>query len=498
MKLRGAIGVVGALGLIALLGAHTTATNALTPLRVAAPTKAPVSEVGLLDAVAFRTAQRGWVGGAHAILATGDGGRSWTQQYAGAETIRRLSFVSDTTGWALGVNTLLRTTTGGQTWTPAGEPPQPLQQIDFLSPTLGWGLAGANAVQPLALYRTEDGVRSWQRQGAPFAASSVCFADAGRGWLANAYTGASSRAAVAATTNGGATWTATAPLPGSTQAGGFATQTLACTPTSSSVWDLVNYGGYAGGEGYALYHSADGGVHWRAVVANMAASSTGAAAGPGTTPGSLAVVTPTTAFLSGSCDACGADGTTTVGGTTDGGQTWHNYLVPGLSAGQTALSFPTPQDGWLVAQQVTSLTPFQQRSVVLSSTNGGQTWQQRYPTSGPTISGVRVTFTLSLYGTIPSNEEFGLQGPLMSSGQRGEIPFCTTIAANVGPDHPVCRGAGTVYRRTVVVPRGSVVRFAFERYIVPASNRLLTDTFYQSSKHVYRDTTIDAYYRFGR
>ncbi len=491
------VGMVGALGLIVLLGAHTTATSASTPSRVATTTKASVGGPSMLDAVAFRTAQRGWVGGAHTILTTSDGGRSWTQQYAGTETIRRLSFVSDTTGWALGVNTLLRTTNSGQTWAPVGEPPQSLQQIDVLSPTLGWGVAGANSVQPLTLYRTGDGGRSWQRQGAPFAASSVCFADAGRGWLTNAYTGASSRAAVAATTNGGATWTATAPLPSSIGAGGFATQTLACTPSSSSVWDLVNYGGYAGGEGYALYHSADG-VHWRAVVANMAASSTGAAAGPGTAPGDLAMVSPMAAFLSGTCGACGGDGTTTVGGTTDGGQTWHNYLVPGLSAGQTALSFPTLQDGWLVAQQITSLTPFQQRSVVLSSTNGGQTWQQRYPTSGPTISGVRVTFTLSLYGTVPPNEEFGLQGPLSSSGQGGEIPFCRTIAANVGPDHPVCRGAGTVYRRTVVVSRGSVVRFAYERYIVPAPNRLLTDTFYHSSKRAYRDTTIDAYYRFAR
>ena len=65
-----------------------------------------------------------------------------------------------------------------------------------------------------------------------------------------------------------------------------------------------------------------------------------------------------------------------MGGTTDGGLTWHNYDVRGLPFATTALSFPTAQDGWLVAQWYAG--PSRHASAVFATTNGGVTWTQRY------------------------------------------------------------------------------------------------------------------------
>ncbi|MGH3075021.1 MAG: hypothetical protein ACRDQC_08845, partial [Gaiellales bacterium] len=41
-----------------------------------------------LDAVAFPSTSRGWAGGTGAIIATTDGGSTWTQQYRGRADIR--------------------------------------------------------------------------------------------------------------------------------------------------------------------------------------------------------------------------------------------------------------------------------------------------------------------------------------------------------------------------------------------------------------------------
>lgn len=184
---------------------------------------AATAPAGDLDAVAFRSARLGWVGGSRAILATTDAGRTWTQQYAGPETITRLDFISDSAGWALGARSLLRTTDAGRTWSPAGDPRNALSRIDFLTPTLGWG------VSRNVLYRTQDGGIVWRAERAPFAVGDVCFVDAQRGWAADTSLSGATPLTLAATADGGATWRATAPLPGATQAGGFMTQTLGCS-----------------------------------------------------------------------------------------------------------------------------------------------------------------------------------------------------------------------------------------------------------------------------
>ena len=369
MKSRRSIAVLGALALSAAVytapaSAHDVQTGGVVGIKA-----------GLLTSVTFRTTQRGWVGGEHVVLSTSDGGHTWTRQYAGAETIQQLDFVSDTAGWALGARTLLRTSDGGHTWTLIGDPRNALRQVDFVTPTQGWGIAGSYLSQSQTLYRTQDGGVIWRRQATPQPTGSACFVDAAHGWIAASGTAVPAHVAIFATANSGATWHATTLPPGMGGLGSFVGQTLGCAGPNA-VWDLVNFGGYAGGAGYALYQSADGGAHWRVVAQNMALPTIQTAHGPGTEPGALAVTSAMAAHLTGTCGPCGQIGTTTVGGTTNGGLTWHNQDVPGLPFATTALSFPTARDGWLVAQWFAG--PAQRKSAVFATTDGGLTWQQRY------------------------------------------------------------------------------------------------------------------------
>src|SRR5207253_1139431 len=124
------VGMRTVLGLFAaaLIVGSGTAATAPTPPR--------------LTAVRFVDARHGWAAGPGAILATGDGGRTWSRQYRGGAAFRSLEFVDTRHGWAVAGRKLLRTSDGGETWVAAGEPPRPLERVDFVTPSLGWGTGG--------------------------------------------------------------------------------------------------------------------------------------------------------------------------------------------------------------------------------------------------------------------------------------------------------------------------------------------------------------------
>ena len=70
-------------------------------------------QVDNLDAVAFPSTRDGWAAGRGAIIATADGGATWTQQYTGRADIRSLDFTDERHGWAVATASLLRTMTAG-------------------------------------------------------------------------------------------------------------------------------------------------------------------------------------------------------------------------------------------------------------------------------------------------------------------------------------------------------------------------------------------------
>jgi len=398
----------------------TTTDAAASPTRSTAPptvTPAMTSETPVpttssagasldLQAIAFADTRHGWVAGAGIILATTDGGQSWTRQYGGTGTIHQLDVVSATDGWAVEDDALLHTSDGGRSWLPVGKPPVPLTRVDFVTATVGWGTtAGAGMGQgPYAtrdaskdlLYVTHDAGRTWTLQHTPIPVGGMCFVDAERGWVVNAPVAAAP--ALLATADGGQTWQAVSPPPvfppaTPTPNGEQAPfrQTLRCVQPNV-LWDLVDLGpiGVGGGDSYVLARSPDGGQHWQGVAQHLIHVPSLAAVppGPGKYDGAFDAVDATTAYLTGACGiGCGPpEGTTALGRTTDGGRTWQNSpAIPGLPATFAAPAFPRPTRGWLLVRwnvpPPAGSTVSPARSAILATRDGGMSWTLQYPRS---------------------------------------------------------------------------------------------------------------------
>ena len=137
-----------------------------------------------LAAVQFVSARQGWVAGAGRVLATSDGGRTWTTQYAGPAGLYQVDFIDTSHGWAVGANGLLRTANGGATWTALAEPCGSIRSVHFVTPSLGYAVAGGSQVWisggvPAVtgggeLLTTTNGGRTWTRvAGAPAQAQTA-------------------------------------------------------------------------------------------------------------------------------------------------------------------------------------------------------------------------------------------------------------------------------------------------------------------------------------
>ncbi|MGH2461752.1 MAG: WD40/YVTN/BNR-like repeat-containing protein [Chloroflexota bacterium] len=241
--------------------------------------------------------------------------------------------------------------------------------------SLGWGIAGN------ALYRTRDGGATWQEQVTPRPVGSLCFADPRRGWVASS---SATPTAIFTTSTGGQTWAPVQSPPSTTAPrgipGGGWPQELRCA-SPNVLWDVVTFGGDAGGEGYVVARSPDGGRHWAEIASNQVNPKV--PQGPGHVAGDLTVVDASTAYLIGWCGSCGGYGATEVGRTLDAGKTWQNFPVFGhpIDAEANAVSFPTVRAGWLVASW--HVAPNQTRSALLRTTNDGETWQHDDPTVLP-------------------------------------------------------------------------------------------------------------------
>ena len=148
-----------------------------------------------LTAVSFPDRLHGHVVGAGGtILATNDGGRSWTQQYACTSSapctsrssdrvtnaLDGVSFPDQTHGWAVGVGgTILATADGGQTWSQqlacaqtaaavvqqycqpqsADRVTQALRSVSFVDSAHGWAVGSGET-----MLATADGGRTWVQQ----------------------------------------------------------------------------------------------------------------------------------------------------------------------------------------------------------------------------------------------------------------------------------------------------------------------------------------------
>jgi len=328
-------------------------------------------QVDSLDAVAFPDARDGWAAGQGAIIATADGGATWTQQYAGRADIRSLDFTDQRHGWAVASSSLLRTADGGDTWTAAGEPPGlVLTGVAFADTDQGWGvaLAAGKVGEPVpgTLVHTTDGGSTWSVVK-PDIADSICLAGG------DLVAGVGSK--VLRSTDGGTTWSTLLDAGTNPQESWFSA-TVQC-PDLRSIWVLFQGGGAAGSQGYAAYASGDGGVGWQPVlVAPMLAGSDPTFAG--VTPldaysGPFAAVSASTAVFLGTCPACNPQRVTVLR-THDGGTRWARITVDGFAP--TGVAFADPAHGWMTA--LIGGTEGR-RPAILATVDGGRTWRPAYP-----------------------------------------------------------------------------------------------------------------------
>lgn len=120
-----------------------------------------------------------------AILGTSDGGQTWTAQYETTSEITSLHFISPFHGWAGTEDGLLVTTDGGRRWSLSiNEHAPDVTRVQFVDNQHGWIAVGKND-----FWRTRDGGQTWVEFTNPcalYARSAInpfSFIDTEHGWI---------------------------------------------------------------------------------------------------------------------------------------------------------------------------------------------------------------------------------------------------------------------------------------------------------------------------
>jgi photosystem II stability/assembly factor-like uncharacterized protein len=361
----------------------------------------PLPQGNDLHAVSFADATHGWaVGSCGAILATVDGGATWTAQDTGliGAHFTDVCFVDTANGWAVGRLTaqngqpergvILHTADSGATWALEGPNVPYPEAVTFIDAQHGWvsavrtvwstsdggeswtahwmGIGSGWSVTdmtfsdvlhgwavgirethqgswPLAI-ATSDGGLTWQKQEIPTAEnegarlSSVSFVDASHGWAVGDDT-------ILVTSDGGAHWSVQHTEPGATL--GTVTFTDAShgwVVAGRPVGNPIPY--------ELILSTSDGGVTWARQVLD------------GVLP--LSDVS----FADG-LQGCGVGYNGTIITTGDGGATWQvrSSASPSADRWLEDVAFADGVHGWAVGSIIAS-----DRGFVMSTADGGQSW----------------------------------------------------------------------------------------------------------------------------
>jgi len=361
-----------------------------------------------LQAIQFVGQSHGWAAGAGRILATSDGGRTWTRQYAGPAVLVQLDFTGTADGWAVGQGTLLRTTNGGASWTALSEPRLnghclSVSSAHFVSPVLGYAIAGGSGSGAGAggsggsggsgaggsaaasageaggqLLRTTDGGTSWQPvRGAPAGAQAACFSTAQDGYL-----GVPGR--IWRTTDAGATWSPAFTEPPAS-AGQASARTAGDTPelgcaAHGAAWVLFLGSGVAMMHAPYLAYATQDGTSWHGVLEEpmlepVIRPRLHLPAGPGSEPGPFSVISPGAAAFVGYTPPADGWGATPLVMATDGGTLLTSEGdIPAINE-PLAAAFLTPAHGWVVGENLKTRT-----FSIEATTDAGHTWTTQYTT----------------------------------------------------------------------------------------------------------------------
>ena len=354
-----------------------TPTPVTTPTASPTPTPTPsgidpvfVPSLGAIQMVGPRL---GWTVGAHAIFTTADGAH-WTKQYASTEEFVGVDFISATTGWAVATRSLLGTTDAGRSWHQLGEPPTPIRSVHFISATSGWGIAGGNDPQQIhgwlvphdsaTLVITNDGGATWRSLGGPSNAQTVCFSEAGQGWV-----GAADGVYLLRMTDQGSTWSLALPRPDQQQ--GVLQVTLIECAAPHALWVLFLGGQSAMSHSpYIAYATVDG-TSWKAVMKEAMSEQQilpGVPAGPDTYPPSFSVVDPMNAVFIGDGPATNVAQCVIAG---NGGATLRRTGRIDNAPETFATAFTSVTAGWVLTRNAGG------DYVIAATADGGYHWSQQ-------------------------------------------------------------------------------------------------------------------------
>lgn len=318
--------------------------------------------------VQFINRDVGWIVGPR-LLQTTDGGRTWTEiRSVGYGTLQseaigfghqQIQFITPASGVQLDLNKVVKTSDGGRTWgeqfslPEVRQPEYPSGSLFFLTPEVGW-------VVKEMVYRTTDGGRSWtqmsatprgitERQRAMRVAATVADFVPSL-WFVSEQVGLMARldGEVYRTSDGGTTWT----------------KVWTIESPIRNIFFISDQKGWLTGERGLIARTTDGGLTWSKEPAPTSADLT-----------SIFFINEQTGWVAG----VGS----TILYTRDGGLTWKNGSVSGLIGAPplASVSFADELHGWAVGGhgQGASVSLFTPSNVILSTSDGGHTWQPFTP-----------------------------------------------------------------------------------------------------------------------
>ncbi|RTD99626.1 hypothetical protein [Paenibacillus whitsoniae] len=351
-----------------------TPTPASTPTSSSPPASQGTSaSVAMKKVTAVRLAdpKAGWIGGDGWLAHTDNAGVDWKVQYTGKGTIRQIFALNGQEAWAVqgDSNNVLATTDGGKSWSATGGHLPSSAFLHFVSKQEAFS---GNA-------QTKDGGKTWTTLVVPEGISGDSyFHDAKNGWAARQK---GSNIEVLRTQDGGQHWSTVMTKPTVASVTG----TIIRSAGADDAW--IAFIGESGmtQTSYSLFHTRDGGKNWQTVLVNSTAGGgpapgfpTEANTGPknaGSKPGPLYVASPDVAFMAGLCPAC--DKPVTVGSTTDGGKTWVNGKQSFTGYGDPLLAIADAKQGWLITNDN------DQPSVMYTTSDGGVTWKSVHTFDAP-------------------------------------------------------------------------------------------------------------------
>ncbi|WP_226003348.1 hypothetical protein [Paenibacillus sp. BJ-4] len=350
-----------------------------------ASTDGHVAKVRMDNITALRLidGQSGWIGGNGWIARTDAGpsgsvGSAWNVQYQGQGTVQQIFALNGHQAWAAMADSgsLLATRDGGKRWEAVGTVPKEGTAgfLHFVSSNEGFS----------GNQYTKDGGQSWSALPVPdHMVGQPYFHDRQNGWVVTQATDRSFQ--IVHTVNGGQKWT---PVMSRTTEEPLNGAIIRSVERGNAWIELI------GGTGmnqtsYSLWHTADSGQSWRAVVANATAGG-GPAPGisqkdnqvsknEGVAPGMLYAVNSNTALMGGYCAPC--DKSNTIGWTNDGGKTWNNGKQSFDGYGSQQIGMANAKEGWAI------FSDSEQAPVMYTTSDGGEHWTQSHVFDKPAASG---------------------------------------------------------------------------------------------------------------